>query len=116
MWRWTTPLWRRYVSLPPLVESLGASGEAPSMDVAQLKEEDNKALGYLLVTQSSLDYRWRRQVSDFDMTLHQIELETTKAVKEAKCPLSLHHSRCGDQPDGASMSSQSVTCHLSEGD
>ena len=47
------------------------------MDVAQL-------LGHLLVTRSSLDARWGRQVSDFGMALHQIELETTKAIKEVK--------------------------------
>ena len=54
------------------------------MDVAQLQEEANKDLGHLLVTRSSLDVRWRRQVSDFGMALHQIELETTEAIKEAK--------------------------------
>ena len=44
-----------HTSLPPLVETLGPSGEAPSMDVAQLQEEANKALGHLLVTRSSFD-------------------------------------------------------------
>ena len=73
-----------HVSLPPLFETPGPSGEAPSMDVAQLQEEANKALGCLLVTRSSLDVRQRRQVSDFGMALHHIESETTKAVKEAK--------------------------------
>ena len=32
-----------HISLPPLVETLGPSGEAPSVDVAQLWEEANKA-------------------------------------------------------------------------
>ena len=73
-----------HVSLPPLVKTLRPSREPPSMDVAQLQEEANKALGHLLVTRSSLDARQKRQVSDFGMALHQIELETTKAVKEAK--------------------------------
>ena len=44
----------------------------------------NKALGHLFVTRSSLDARWRRQISNFGMAFHQIELETTKAIKEAK--------------------------------
>ena len=41
-------------SLPP-VETLGPSGEAPSLDVARLQEEANKALGHLLRTRSSID-------------------------------------------------------------
>ena len=38
----------------PLVETPGPSSEAPSLDVTQLKEEANKALGHLLVTRSSI--------------------------------------------------------------
>ena len=38
-----------------LVETLGPSGEAPSVDVARLQEEANKALGCLVVTRSSID-------------------------------------------------------------
>ena len=59
--------------LPPLVETSGPSGEAPSVDVAQLQEEANKALDHLLATRSSLDARWMKQVSDFGMALCQIE-------------------------------------------
>ena len=73
-----------HVSPPPLVETPGPNGEAPSMDVAQLQEEANKALDHLLVTRSSLDARQRRQVSDFAMALCQIELETTEVIKETK--------------------------------
>ena len=72
------------MSLPPLVNTLGPSGEAPSVNVAQLQEEANKALDHLLATRSSLDARQRRQVSDFGMALHQIESETTEAIKEAR--------------------------------
>ena len=42
-------------SLPPPVETPGPSREAPSLDVAQLQKEANKALGHLLVTRSSID-------------------------------------------------------------
>ena len=73
-----------HVSLPPLVKTLGPSWEAPCMDVAQLQEEANKALCHSLVTRSSLDARWRRQVSNFGMALCQIESETSNAVKEDK--------------------------------
>ena len=54
------------------------------MDVAQLQEEANKALGHLLVTRSSLDMQQRKQVSNFGLAIHQNELETTEAIKEAK--------------------------------
>ena len=46
-----------HVSLPPLVETLGPSRQAPSMDVAKIQEEANKALDCLLATSSSLDAR-----------------------------------------------------------
>ena len=68
---------------PSCSKLLGPVGKLP-MDVAQLMEEANKALDCLLATRSSLDARWRRQVSNFGMALHQIELETTEAVKEVK--------------------------------
>ena len=68
----------------PLVKTLGSSGEAPFMDVTQLQEEANKALGQLLVTRSSLNAWQRKKVSDFGMALYQNELETTEAIKEAK--------------------------------
>ena len=84
-----TPHWRRYMSLCPFGQYSGAKGEAPSKNVAQLQEEANKALDCLLATRSSLDARWRRQVSHFGMALHQIESETTEAIKEAR-PLCAH--------------------------
>ena len=43
---------------PPPVETLGPSGEAPSLDVTRLQEEANKALGHLLVTRSSINVQW----------------------------------------------------------
>ena len=53
-------------------------------DVIQLQEEVGKALGCLLATRSSLDACCRKQVSDFEIALHQNESETTEAVKEAR--------------------------------
>ena len=73
-----------HISPPPLVNTLGSSGEAPSSNVAQLEKEANKALDHLLATRSSLDARQRRQVSDFGMDLHQIESENTEAIKEVR--------------------------------
>ena len=78
------PPWRRSSHLCPPVETLGPSREAPSLDVAQLQEEANKALGQLLAARSFIDAQWRKQVSNFGMALCQNELETTEAIKEAK--------------------------------
>ena len=69
---------------PPLWSKLwGLVGSSP-MDVSQLQEEVNKAMGHLLVTRYSLDARWRKQVSDFGMALCQFESETIEAIKEVK--------------------------------
>ena len=73
-----------HISLPPPVETSWPSVEAPSVDVAQLQEEANKALDHLLATRSSLDARQRKQISDLGMALHQIESDTTEAIKEVK--------------------------------
>ena len=70
------------ISLP--VETLGLGTGILPGDVVQLQEEAGKALGCLLVTRSSLNACWRKQVSDFEMALHQNESETTEAIKEAK--------------------------------
>ena len=43
-----------HASPSPPVKTLGPSGNAPSLDVTQLQEEANKALGHLLVTRSLL--------------------------------------------------------------
>ena len=61
------------------------------MDVAQLQDEANKALGCLLVTRSSLNVWQRKQVTDFGMALHQNESETTDIIKEVKalCPCTI---------------------------
>ena len=44
-----------HASPPPSVKTPGLSGEVSSIDVAQLQEEANKALGHLLATRSALD-------------------------------------------------------------
>ena len=63
--------------------TLEGSSNIPPLDVNQLQEEANKALGCLLVTRSTIDGCWRKEVSDFGMALCQIESEVTKAIKTA---------------------------------
>ena len=70
------------ISLP--VKSLGLGAGVLPRDGIQLQEELGKALECLLVTRSSLNAHWRKQVSDFEMALHQNKLEITEAIKEAK--------------------------------
>ena len=52
--------------------------------MVQLQKEVNKALEHLLMTRSSLDANWRKQVSDFEMALCQNESEATEAIREAE--------------------------------
>ena len=68
----------------PQLKPWDPAGESASVDMAQLQEEANKALDCQLATKSSLDARQRKQVSNFGMTLHLIESETTEAIKAAK--------------------------------
>ena len=58
-----------HVSPSPPVKTLRPSSKAPSLDVTQLQEEANKALGHLLATRSSINTHQRKQVSDFGMAL-----------------------------------------------
>ena len=69
-------------SLP--AETPGPCSGVPSLDVTQLQEEANKALGHLMATRSSIDTHWRKQVSDFGMALCQKVLKVTEAIKETK--------------------------------
>ena len=72
-------------ALPSLpVKTHGSSNKALSLDVTQLQEEANRALGCLLATMSSIKTHWRKQVSDFGMAPCQNESEITKTIKEAK--------------------------------
>ena len=59
------------ISLP--VETSGLGVSVLPRDVIQLQEEAGKALECLLVTRSSLNACWRKQVLDFEMALHQNE-------------------------------------------
>ena len=70
------------ISLP--VQTLGLRTSITPGDASQLQEEAGKALAWLLATRSCLNAHQRKQVSDFEMALHQNELETTKAIKEAR--------------------------------
>ena len=69
-------------SLP--VKTLERDAGILPADVFQLQEEAGKDLGCPFATRSSLNAHWRKQVSDFEMGLHQNESKTTKAIKEAK--------------------------------
>ena len=61
-----------------------SNGNAPSLDVTQLQEEANKALGCLLAIRSTINACWRKEVSDFGMACCQNESEITEAIKAMK--------------------------------
>ena len=60
------------------------SGDAPPLDVTQLQEEDNKAMGCLLAMKSTIDAHQRKEVSDFGMVLCHNESEVTEAIKQQR--------------------------------
>ena len=66
------------------VETPGPSSRASFLDVTQLQEEANKALGCLLAMRSTINAHWRKEVSNFGMALHQNEYEMVKAIKAVK--------------------------------
>ena len=93
MQRWMMLPWRRSMPLCPPVKTLGPSGDAPSVDVAQLQEEANKVLGHLLVTRSSINAHQRKQVSNWGhqgskglctCTIQDVETYWTGLISEAK--------------------------------
>ena len=53
-------------------------------EVILLHREMNRAMGCLLMTKASIDALGRKQVSDFEMAIHQNEVEATKAIREVK--------------------------------
>ena len=61
-----------------------SSGDAPLLDVIQLQEEVNKAMGCLLAMRSTINTHWRKEVSNFGMALCQNESKVTEAIKTAK--------------------------------
>ena len=68
----------------PTVGTPGPSSNVPTLDVAHLWEEANKALGDWLAIKSSIDTHQQKLVSEFGMTLHQNMSKTEESIKEAK--------------------------------
>ena len=68
---------------PPTKNPGADAGDLPE-EVILLQEEMNRTMGHLLMTRTSLDTHQQKQVSDFEMALHQNEAEATKAIKQAK--------------------------------
>ena len=68
----------------PTAETPGPSDDAPTLDMAHLWEEANKALGDLLAIKSSTDACQWKLVLEFGIALHQNDSKTTESIKEAK--------------------------------
>ena len=71
--------------LPPTIKTPGPSSNFPSLNVAHLCKEANKALGDWLAVKSSIDACQWKLVSEFGMTLHQ------KVQQGSKGSLCLFH-------------------------
>ena len=65
-------------------ETLLADLGALPTEVILLEEEMSNAMGCLLITRASLDAHQRKQVSDFQMAIHQNDAEATEAIRETK--------------------------------
>ena len=53
-------------------------------EVLHLQGEMNRIIGWLLTTRASMDAHQRKEVSDFQMALHQNEAQMTEAIREAE--------------------------------
>ena len=53
-------------------------------EVLHLQGEMNRIMGWLLTARASMDVHQRKEVSDFQLALHQNEAQTTKVIREAK--------------------------------
>ena len=97
-------------SLP--VKTLGPGISVLPRDVIQLQEEAGKALGWLLATRSSLNAHWRKQVSDFEMALHQNESETNEGIKEARtlCAHTIREAEAHQAKFISKAEAQHATC------
>ena len=97
------------------VETPGTSGEAPSLDITQLQEEANKALGHLLAIRSAINTHQRKEVSDFGMAPLPEWVWGHLGHQGSKGPLCLDHQGCGGPPCSANKWSQSLACCLYQG-
>ena len=74
--------------IPPNISPIAAisrSGSvSPSMDLAELQTNANRALNDLLNTKGSIDARRQRAVWELGIILHQNESQAAASIKEAK--------------------------------
>ena len=70
-------------TISPIAATTRFESITPSADVAELKENANKALKELLAMKASIDAHRQRAVWELGMELHQNESKATKSLKEA---------------------------------
>ena len=69
---------------PPSKTSTGDDTGALPEEVLNLQGEMNRIMGWLLKTRVSMDAHQRKEVSNFQMALHQNEAQTTEIIREAE--------------------------------
>ena len=105
----TPPQRRSPATYSPTLETLGTSSNVPTIDIAHLWEEANKALGYWLAVKSSVDAHHAKLVSKFSMTLCQNKSKTEESIKEAKA-LCAHSIREAETTCDHSMKEAEAHC------
>ena len=70
-------------TLPSKTSTGDDTGTLPK-EVLHLQGEMNRIMGWLLMTRASMGAHQRKEVSDFQMALHQNEAWTTEAIREAE--------------------------------
>ena len=76
----------RPASLPHCLTKTSTGDDIGTLpeEVLHLQVEMNRIMGQLLTTRVSMDAHQRKEVSNFQMALHQNEAQTTKIIKEAE--------------------------------
>ena len=74
----------RVASIPATKTSTGDDMGTLPKEVLHLQGEINRIMGWLLITRASMDAHQIKEVSDFQMALHQNEALTTEIIREAE--------------------------------
>ena len=85
----TTPVLEasRAASISAILPSKTSTGDdmgALPKEILHLQGEMNRIMRWLLTTRASMDTHWRKEVSDFQMALHQNESQTTEIIRKTE--------------------------------
>ena len=95
----------------PPTKGLGVGTGILPKEVISLQEEMNRAMECLLMNRSSLDAHQRKQVSDFQVALHQNQDVATETIREAKahCAVTVWEAKSHCAPEIREAESYSMS-------